>query len=51
MQSRVQRAMFDLQDGIGSVFDYVRDGVAVGRAEHKGLQNLKVQGALEQVRL
>src|SRR6476661_2584458 len=39
MQSRVQRAMFDLQDGIGAVFDHVRDGVSVGRAEHERLQN------------
>jgi hypothetical protein len=43
--------VFDLQDGIGAVFDHVRDGVAVGRAEYEGLEDQQVQGALEQIRL
>ncbi len=43
--------MFDLEDCVGAMLDNVRDGMAVRGPEDEGLQNQKVQRALEQIRL
>src|SRR5580698_8237935 len=49
MEGRVERALFDLQDGVGSDFDGACDGVAVRRADAQGAKNQKVQCALQQL--
>jgi hypothetical protein len=45
MQSRVERALFDLENVVGSMFNDVSDGVAVGRAHDQGLQDEHVECA------
>src|SRR5579872_1708506 len=51
VQRRIERAMLDLQDRIGAMFDHVRDGVTVRRAQDERLKDQQVQRALQQIRL
>jgi hypothetical protein len=49
MQGRIERSVFDLQHVVGALLDGVRDGMAVGGAEHEGLQDEKIQRSLQQL--
>jgi hypothetical protein len=49
MQGGVQRAVLDLKYFVGAVFDDVSDGVAMGGAEQKGLQDEQIEGTLQEV--
>ena len=47
MEGGIKRAMLDLQDFVGSMFDGVSDGVAVRRAEDQSLQDQQIECTLE----
>jgi len=49
VEGRVQRAMFNLEDFVGAVFDDMGDGMAMSRTEEKRLQDQKIEGALKEV--
>ena len=49
MESRVHRALLDLQDAARDLLDALRNGPAVLRLERERLQDQEVQSALRQV--
>lgn len=51
MQGGVERAVFHLQHGVGTVLDYVGDGMAVSWAKHESLENEQIKRALEEIGL
>src|SRR5216683_3932160 len=51
MQSRVERAVLDLQNLIRAMLDHVSDGVSVRRAKSQRLQEQQVERTLDQVAL
>src|SRR5262245_7867451 len=48
MQSEIERALFDDEGGVRRVFDPARDGVPVARAPCEGLENERVECAVDQ---
>jgi hypothetical protein len=48
VQSGIKRALLDLQDFVGVVFDTFGSGVAVSRAEKQGTEDEKIAPALEE---
>jgi hypothetical protein len=47
MQCRVKRPMLYLKDIVRSVLDGIRDGVAVRRPQHQGLQDEQIKSSLK----